>query len=298
MANVPANQPPKSMTSGYTPDPPWGPLAQCGAGDPFFYHSFYDDFDVSLIGGSGDYTVTKTTGTAVHGSADGGVGVLTTSATANDFTSIQPPAGSFTLPATGNSPPGTASGGKKLFYACRLQLSDVTLATFIAGLCVITATPFAAGVRNVVDGLFFYKAPGAANNLQLINVASNGGSPSGASFTNTFAVPTSAYTLANATNLDLAFYIDRNQNLFAFVNAQLFGWIPNSGTGAIDPVTGLSILPSNGPVLANYNFQSQGVQTPIMYTTTVLAPTFAVSNGVTAVAKSGTIDFHGAFKER
>ncbi|MFM9701216.1 hypothetical protein, partial [Streptomyces europaeiscabiei] len=88
----------------------------------------------------------------------------------------------------------------------RLQLNDVTLGTFIAGLCNITSTPYSGGAQNITDGLFFYKAAGAANNLVLINIASNGGSPSGTGYTNTFTIPTTAYTLANNTFIDLGFY--------------------------------------------------------------------------------------------
>lgn len=297
MPATPMNQPPTRMQSGYTSDPPFGPLANSGAGNPFFYHAFDDDFDNQVVTTS-NYTVTAASGSVALTPGDGGLALFTTGATANNFASIQTVSSGFVLPPTGNNPPATSNSMKKLFYLARLQLNDVTLATFIAGLCITTATPFTTGVRSVVDGLFFYKAPGAANNLVLINIASNAGSPTGAAFTNTFTIPVSAYTLANNTNIDLAFYIDRNQNLYAFVGAQLVGFIPQSGTGAVDATTGLSILPSSGPVLANYNFQAQGVQTPIMFTTVNLAPTLAVSNGVTAVAKTMTVDFHGAQKER
>lgn len=302
MASTPANQRPASHPAGISLDPPWGPLANCGTPNPFFYHVFFDDFD-SILGPTpattSEYVISAGgAGTVVHTVGDGGLALFTTAGAANNFESIQTPAAGFVLPSTGNNPPATSGSMKKLFYLARLQLADVTLATFIAGICVITATPYAAGARNVVDGLFFYKAAGAANNLQLINIASAAKSPSGAGFTNTFTIPTSAYTLTNNVNLDVGFYIDRNQNLFVFVGAILVGWIPNSGTGAVDPITGLTILPSSGAVLANYNFSAQGVQTPIMFSTENLAPTLAVSNGATASAKTMTVDFHGVFKER
>lgn len=300
MATTPANQKPVRNMAGASSDPPWGPLADSGYGNPAFYHQFFDDFD-NLLGPTGAYTVSASgAGTVAHSAGDGGLALFTTAATANNFESIQLPAASFTLPGTGSSPPGSSTSMKKFFYLTRLQLSDVTLATFIAGVCVTTATPYATGVRNVADGLFFYKAPGAANNLVLINIASNSGSPNGTGFTNTFTIPTTAYSLANNTNIDLAFYIDRQQNLFAFVGSQLVGWIPQSGTGSADPVAGTPTLPVLGPVLANYQvFGSTGfVANPIMFTTLNLNPTLAVSNGVTAAAKTMTVDFHCVQKER
>lgn len=294
MASTPANAKPMSLPAGYTQDPPWGPLWQSGAGNPFFYNVFEDDFNTLDLA---PYTSTNGTGSTTNVAGDGGTLSVVTGAGANAFGSVQA-AGAFVLPSTGNAPPGTSASQKKLFYLARVQIAHATTDSFIAGLCITTATPFTTGVRSVVDGLFFYKAPGSATNLAIINIASNAGSPTGAGFTNTFAVPTSAYTLANASFIDLAFFIDRNQNLYGYVGFPLVGWIPQSGSGAVDPITGLSLNPPNGPVLANYNYQSQGVQTPIMFTTVNLAPTLAVSNGVTAAATTMLADFHCAQKER
>lgn len=297
MATTPMNQPPSRNTSGYSSDPPWGPLANSGFGNPFFYHQFADDFD-NQLGVAGIYTATNTgAGTIAHTAGDGGTALFTTAATANALDAIQLPTASFTLPGTGSAPPGTSTSMKKLFYLCRLQLSDVTLATFIAGLCNTTTTLFTTGVQSVTDGLFFYKAPGAANNLVVLNIASAGNDPAGAGFTNTFTIPTTAYALANATYIDLAFYIDRIQNIFIFVGSQLVGWIPQSGTGAVN-AAGVPTLPVLGPVFANYNFNAQGVQTPVRFSTANLNVSLAVSNGITAAVKTMTADFHMVQKER
>jgi hypothetical protein len=268
-------------------------MAQSGFGNPFFYHQFSDDFD-NALGASGLYTLTGT-GSAAHTPGDGGLGLFSTTGSASTHATIQLPVASVSLPLTGNNPPVTANSSKKLFYLARMQLSDVTLTGFIAGLCA-TGAPFTTGVTNVTDGLYFYKAPGGTA-LQLINVASNAGSPSGASFTNTFVIPTTAYSLVAATNFDIGFYIDGNQNLFAYVGSQLVGWIPQSGTGGVN-AAGTPSLPVLGPVLANYNYNSQGNQSPIMYTTTNLNLTLGVSNGVTAAIKTMTADFHCFQKER
>lgn len=295
MPSTPMNQPPIRCPAGSTTDPPWGPLAQSGFGNPFFYHQYADDFD-NQLGAAGIYTLSGT-GTVVHTPGDGGNALFTTTAVANAFESIQLPAGSFTLPGTGATPPGSSASMKKFFYLTRLQLSDMTLGTFIAGVCVITGVPFNAGTQNIVDGLFFYKAPGALNNLVVLNIASAGQSPSGVGFTNTFTIPTTAYTLANNVNVDLGLAIDRNQNISVYVGAQLVGWLPQSGTGGVN-AAGVPLLPVLGPVFVNYNFNAQGPQTPVMLTQANLSPTLAVSNGATAAIKTMTVDFHGVQKER
>lgn len=295
----PASQVPTRLPAGSTTDPPYGPLAMSGMGNPFFYHQFQDDFD-NALGVAGLYTVTGT-GTSVHTAGDGGLALFSTLATASTFAQIQLPAASVTLPGTGSNPPATSTSNKKLFYLVRLQLSDVSLSAFIAGLCA-TGGGFTAGVQSVTDGLFFYKAPGGTV-LQVINVASNAGSPSGTGFTNTFNIPTAAYSLANGVNIDLAYYIDRWQNLSMYVGSQLVGWIPQSGTGAVN-TAGVSVLPVVGPALVNYNFLAQqtgmagNVATPVMFTQANLNITLGVSNGVTAAIKTMTADFHCFQKER
>jgi hypothetical protein len=304
LTQFPASQSPQRLTAGSTSDPPYGPLAESGMGNPFFYHQFADDFD-NALGVAGLYTTTSSGGgTVVHSSGDGGLALFSTGAAAGNFESIQLPAGSFILPPTGSNPPTTSASAKKLFYLTRLQLNtSVTTEAFIAGLCIITATPFAAGAQNVTDGLYFYKAAGGTV-LNLINIASAGNSPSGAGFTNTFVIPAAAYTLTAGVSIDLGFYIDKYQNIRAFVGGQLVGWIPASGTGAVN-AAGVPILPSLGPVFANYNYLAQGVTptgasavNPVLFTTVALSPTLAVTNGATAAIATMTGDFHMVQKER
>ena len=296
MALTPRSPPPTRLPGGGTTDNVYGPMAQSGYGNPFFYHNFADDFD-NQLGAAGLYTASGT-GSVVHTAGDGGLALFSTTASASTFATIQLPAASMTLPLTGATPPGTANSSKKLFYLARLQLSDVTLSAFIAGWCNTTATTFASGVQNITDGLFFYKAPGGTA-LQVLNIGSAGNSPSGSGYTNTFTIPTSAYSLVAATNIDLSMSIDGNQNLFMFVGSQLVGYMPQSGFGATSTTgSGVSVLPPLGPALANYNFQSQGVQTPILYTTANLNLTLGVSNGTTAAIKTMTADFHCMQKER
>lgn len=303
MALQPRSQVPASLPGGSTTDPPYGPLALSGMSNPFFYHQFQDDFD-NLLGPSGAYTITASGGSVVHSAGDGGLALFTTGAVAGNFAQAQLPAASFTLPLTGATPPGTANSSKKLFYLARVQLADVTLSSFIAGLCNTGTTLItgAGGTQNVTDGLFFYKAP-SSTTLQLLNVGSVANSPSGSAFTNTFTIPAAAVTLTNAVSFDFGFSIDANQNLRVYVGSQLVGWIPQSGFGSVN-AAGVPILPSLGPVLANYNFLPQATglagstATPILYSTANLNITLAVCNGATAAAKTMTADFHTAQKER
>lgn len=309
LTQFPASQPPQRLTSGFSTDPPYGPLADSGFGNPFFYHQFADDFDNALgAGASTLYTITSSgaggTPGVTHIGGDGGIAQFLTATAANAFESIQLPAGSFTLPGTGTAPPATSLSAKKLFWLGRIQLNtSVTTQAFIAGLCIITATPFTTGAQSVTDGLFFYKAAGGTV-LQVLNIASNANSPTGVGFTNTFNIPTAAYSLVAGTSIDLAFYVDRSQNLRMYVGSQLVGWIPQSGTGVVN-AAGVTTLPVLGPVLANYNYQAQGVTptgasfvNPILFTTANLSPTLAFSNGATAAAATALADFHMAQKER
>jgi hypothetical protein len=303
MAQTPASQPPARNTSGFSSDPPYGPLADCGNSNPFFYHQFQDDFD-NQLGSAGLYTVSASgAGTVAHTAGDGGLVLFTTAAAANSFESIQLPAASFTLPGTGTAPPATQQSSKKLFYLVRLQLANITTNSFIAGLCNTTATPFTTGAQSITDGLFFYKAAGGTV-LQVLNIGSAGNSPTGVGYTNTFNIPTAAYSafFANNSFLDLAFEIDRQQNLKVWVGQQLVGWITQSGTGSVNSA-GVSILPVNGPAFVNYQVV-QGANafstfaTPVLYTLANLNVTLALSNGATASATTMIADFHCVEKER
>src|SRR5271170_4261011 len=131
MAVQASSPPPTRLPAGSSTDAPFGPLADSGMGNPFFYHQFQDDFD-NQLGATGLYTVSGT-GSAAHSSGDGGLALLSTLGTQPTFASIQLPVGDFTLPTTGATPPGTSTSVKKMFYVTRLQLSDVTLSSFIAG---------------------------------------------------------------------------------------------------------------------------------------------------------------------
>jgi hypothetical protein len=238
------SQTPVRFFTGVATDQPFQPLAFYGNRNPFFYHEWEDDFDVF----NAAYVATKTTGTAGVIAGDGGILQLVTAATLNDLTSIQLPAASFSFTA-----------GKKSFFLCRLSIDDATNGEFNVGLMNTTATPFAP-----TDGLYFKKAAGATT---LVLASMNG------SVETDIAIPASLYP-ANATNIDLGWYVDRKQNVFAYVGNPLVGYVQQN-------VASLGPNAKGTPALTAAN----------------LNLTLAVGAG-TAAARTMKVDFAMAAKER
>lgn len=260
---MPQRSPPVRLTSGFTTDPRFGPLAGYGFRNPFFWHEFEDDFD----GVSANYTKTiNTNGTIAAAAGDGGLALFTTNSStplAADIASIQLPTASFKLVA-----------GYRAAFLIRLQLADVVNAGLNVGLIQTTTTPF-----TVTDGVFFNKAAGASTNLRLQSVV-------GSAATNV-AIPAAAYTLVNATNIDLGFFVTGKGDIEAYVGTQLVGFIPQSGTGAVN-ASGVSLLPKVGPVAR--------LTAPTL-TAANLNLTVALQSGTTA-STTMTVDFVMAAKER
>lgn len=197
---------PAAFIAGVTHDSPWQPLAECGVDNPFFYHSFADDFDPYR---SGDYTATATgTGAAVAALAgDGGLARFTTGSTSG-VTSIQRAVASFTA----NSQP------KKLFFEMRMRMSAWATAgiTGTFGLIQTTATP-----GTVTDGVWF-----GLSAAGVLTINSTVGSVNTA-----VTIPAAAYTLAANTFTDFGFYVNRQGDVLAFVDTNLVGFIPQSNLG-------------------------------------------------------------------
>ena len=266
MTAVPNTPRPQRLPGGYTTDPPFGPMSEIGVPNPFFYQSDYNDFTGYLD--TGEWTITSLSSGGVAAAAgDGGVVVFTTAATLNDTEVMQRPFANMTLPQ------GTLLG-KKLAFITRIRMSDVTLSDVIVGLCNAGTTPFA----GVTDGIYFEKVAGAKT-LNLVSVIG--------STATTLAINTAAYSLVKATNIDLGFTITRKGDILAYAGSQLVGWIPQSGTGALN-AGNYPALPVVGPV---------GRITAPTLTTANLALTAAIKAGA-AAAKTLTLDFIGAFKER
>jgi hypothetical protein len=219
-----ASQPPIRTPSGGTTDQIFQPLADCGNGNPFFYHAWSDDFDPYR---STDYTVTTSgTGAAVAATpADGGVVVLTAGTTAGNA-SLQHPQATYTI----NSQP------KKVFFESRQQLATVNDAniTYIAGLIQTTATP-----GTVTDGVYLKYVNGVVTLNSVIT-----------SVTTSVTIPTAAYNIVAATNWDWAFYITRTGDILAYIDSQLVGFIPQSNIGTTNnPQNAGAVARMTGPTL-------------------------------------------------
>lgn len=250
--------PPSRFTAGISTDYPYGPLALYGMRNPFFYHEIEDDFDDNLTLANRWVKTFVGAGTIAAVAGDGGRVLFSTTAALNDLASIQLAVAGFQLVA-----------GFKTFYMTSFQLSNAINAEFIAGLIQTTATPF-----TVTDGIYFSKLTGAANNLTL-KYAIGG-------VITTVVIPTTAYTLANAIDIDLAIAVDRNGTVYAFVGAQLVGWLPQSGIGGLTP-------PSRGANAA--------ISPALPLTAVNLNPTLAVRAGTAAIVTMNA-DFIMAAKER
>lgn len=245
---------PARFPSGLSTDPRWAILGDFGLPNPFDYHAYWDDFDFSASV-SAYYTKTTTgNGTVAQAAGDGGTALFTTNSStpaSGDVASIQLPAAGFVL--------GTnAYGTKKAFFLTRLKLSSASNNGLLCGLIQTTATPF-----TVTDGIYFQKASGGTV-LTIKSAAS--------STITSNNIPTAAYTLADATYIDLGFYLDRSGVVNAFVGANLLG----SSTTVRGPA--FSFLPPTLPT-ANLNF------------------TVALQSG-TASSKTMTVDFAMAAVER
>lgn len=279
MAKTTASQPPTRVTSGFQTDPPFGPLADSGMLNPFFYHQVADDFDKI------DATLWSGTPTAVPG--DGGLVSVT-----GALTTANP---GFLLPDSGANPPATAGSAKKIFFLARVMLATAPATGFIAG---FGATGAAYANPPTVDGLYFVKPAGQLV-LNVVNVVTAANSPSGVAQTRVMPVPLAAVlpVLINNQWFDIGFQIDRNQNMYGYLGQNLVGWIPQSGTDGTT-VGGTPLIPTRGKIFANYNWLAQNtglmgnVATPVMYTRAPVGPTLAASGGAVQ------LDFMCVQKER
>lgn len=268
---------PDRFPNGIQTDPPFGPLANMGLPNPFFYNSVHDDFNGSLSAYWTKYL--KSSGTVAPVAGDGGRVLFTTAATSGDVVALQPVVGDMSLTLS-----------KKNFFLTRLQVSSIaaTGPTVIAGLIDVTATPN----LTITDGVYFSINAGLAS-LLIVDAAT--------STSTTVAIPTSAYAtqansaavaMAAATDYDMGFYVNRNGDITVFFGQSLVGYTLQSGTGVVN-TAGTTLTPPNGPVAA-YR-QATGALT---LTAVVLAPSLILSEGTGAAAVTMNADFVLAAKER
>lgn len=256
---------PTRFPQGVSLAAPWQFFSGMGIPNPFYYHSFSDDFDTAPVVATG-WTASGT-GTAPAGSpADGGTVVLTTTAVAVEFESLQRTLATFQPVA-----------GKKTYFATRVTLSDVTNSAIVAGLFPSgSTTPFTAPA----NGIWVSKASGSSQ--LVLNVANN-------SVTTSTNFPNIGFTLTNAVSFDIGIHVTSGAagtgaSITATVAPNIVGFGPQSGTGSAGSTNRQPNIASTAPLITTLQ-------------ATVLAPLVGVQAGTTTI-KTMTVDFVGAFRER
>ena len=147
--------------------------------DPTVYHEFFNDFDTYV---AGDWTVTESDAGATQALADedGGVLLLTNTATDDDLVALQKVGESFKFET-----------GKKLYFKAKFKVSDATESDLVFGLQITDTTPLA-----VTDGVYFAKADGST--ALSFNVVKD----------STATTASSILTVADATYITVGFVYD------------------------------------------------------------------------------------------
>lgn len=276
------SQTPQRFTAGVSTDGPTGPLANFGLPNPLFYQVLVEDFFGSVANTEQVTTVLSGTGAAVTQVAgDGGQWEFTTSSSGAGSAGVIGRVNNFFLPPALYSGTGLTAAlypSKKVHFACRINVTTVASETIYAGLM-----PAATTTALPTDGIFFALTSAASIVLEAY---------SGSTLQWSVALPAATLSngiaYANAQWLDLAFYMDRLQNVYAFAGFPLFGWLPQSawtGTNNVNAAPG-----PLGPVAA-YQTSVSGAWTP---TTAGLTPGVIA----TGTVQTAYIDFLLAAKER
>lgn len=275
------SQVPQRSPAGYSTDPPWGPLANFGQPNPFMYQTVFDDFYELLTQDGYFSTILSGTGAAAALTpGDGGQVLLTTSTAGAGTSGLIGGRNNFFLPPavfSGTGLTATLFPSKKVFYATRINVANVAATTVYAGL-----VPSATTTALPTDGIFFQLT--SATNIVLTAYSAS-------TLQWTLTLPAASLAggaYANAQWLDLAFYMDRLQNVYAFAGFPLFGWVPPSAWTGVNNVN--AAPPSLGAVAA-YQTGVQGAWTP-----TVNGLTYALI--ATGTIQTITADFLMASKER
>ena len=171
----------------------WGSF---GDMSPTKYHKYFNDFDTYA---AADWSLTTVeTGSATEAVTDyNGGALLVTNGTADNDRDVFFLAGeSFKFVS-----------GKKTWFEAKFQLSDATDSDAYMGLCISTATDPVGTAPT--DGVFFRKDDGDTN-LDFV-VTKN----------STATTSSALATMANATDIQVAFYYDGVSNIAVWVNDAL-----------------------------------------------------------------------------
>jgi hypothetical protein len=285
------SQTPQRSPAGYSTDQPFGPLANFGLPNPFFYHVVEDDFD-SLTTADGLFSQQTATGTSAAlanaAGIDGGAWLFTTGTAANNATTIATNQAGFILPPqlyTGTGLTSQVYPSKKVFFGARVNVTNVAALSLIVGLTNHQATPTVAGIT---DGLYLQITSATVANL----IAVTGGVVQ-------FTVPIPAAVLAlyyaNTNWIDIGFEMDRQQNVWAHFGYPLYGWVPPSAWTGTNNVSAQPTAKAR--VAAFESVYNGAIQNPWTPTTVALSPTvMAYSTG--AASSTMYLDFCIAAKER
>jgi hypothetical protein len=272
---------PVRYPSGVTPDYAWGPLANCGSGNPFFYQVLEDDMFSLPAADDQLTTVLSGTGAAVAAQAgDGGQWLFTTSTAGAGTSGIIGQKNNFFIPPalyTGSGSTATLYPSKKLFFLTRINVAAVATTTVYAGLIPQTTT-----TALPTDGIFFQLTSASSITLTAYSAST-------LQWTLTLPATTlfgGAY--ANGNWLDLGFFYDRLQNVYAFAGFPLVGWLPASAWVGSNANTA-----TPGPLgaVAAYQVGVSGAWTP----TTAGLTVGLIATGTTQTMQA---DFIMAAKER
>ena len=190
---------PSRFISGLTQNMDFQPFGGLGTPDPFFYAMFDDDF---LPYNAAGYNVQIGTGgsVATTGFAGGAI-TVTSGTTANNQTCLQNNIDSFAFQAT-----------NRMFYGCRISMSNVGNMGIVAGIVNNTASPFSGGIT---DGMYF-TIPASSSTLSFLTVA--GGVSTGSINLSSIFTPTAT------VQFDMAFVY----NPYASVGGNVAVWVGNN----------------------------------------------------------------------
>lgn len=185
---------PQRFSSGVTNVASSHPLGQFLAPAPTKMHVYWNDFDTYT---AAEWTVTETNASATEAltDGDGGLILLTNTATEDDILSMQKVGESF-LPAA----------GKKMWFGVRFQCSDVTENDIVFGLVKTDTSPL-----SHTDGIVFVCHDGDdyVDFVCTRNSTSN--------------TTTALATLVDATWIELEWYFDGVDKFYYYVNGALTG---------------------------------------------------------------------------
>jgi hypothetical protein len=285
------SQTPVRYPSGVSTDQVFGPLANYGLPNPFFWHTVMDDFDGTPAGDEifSQQTATGTSAAIAQTAGDGGLWTLTTGTASNNATTLATTVADFALPPATYAGTGLTTPiytGKKLIFLARIVATNVAQTSFIVGLTNHQTTPTVAGIT---DGVYIQITSATVANLIAV---------SGSTVQFTVPIPAAVLALyyANLQWIDVGFEIDRSLNVYALFGFPLVGWQPPSAWTGVNNVNAQPTPKAR--VAAQQNFYNGTlIATPWTPTAVNLSPTImAYSTG--AASNTALVDFAIAAKER